>query len=133
MVLAVFLYTQYFFTFNNLRGTLQEGPINSPNGEYTANTYYRTYGGAAGGVNIWVQITNNTDHKTKVIYYSNANSHFSISWNGANTLAITNEDPNYPESDNSINLDVRNEIYDRYGLACQSLLMKNDYKRCFKK
>lgn len=68
LVLGIYVYDEYFFTFNNLKGTLQEGPVKSPNGKYIANAYYKPWGGAAGGVDIWVKVTNNTSKKvTKTV------------------------------------------------------------------
>ena len=133
IVLGINIYDEYFFTFDNLKGTLQEGPVISPNEKYTANAFYKPWGGAVGDVDIWVNVTNNTEKKaTKTVYYSPAYEHFSIKWKNNNVLIVTNEGPDYHKSDSSIALDVRNEIYDQNGLACKSLLMKNDYKKCFK-
>ncbi|MBE1555572.1 DUF5412 family protein [Sporosarcina limicola] len=67
----LFVYMNYFFTFDNLEGEFYIGPVNSPTEQYTANAYYMTYGGAAGGVNLWVEITA-IDEKDKIetVYYS---------------------------------------------------------------
>ncbi|GAF07841.1 DUF5412 family protein [Paenibacillus pini] len=132
VISALFLYQQYFFTFNKLEGELYKGPLNSPNGKYTANAYYMTYGGAAGGVNLWVEITyNNENDKKKTIYYSEAKSNFSMEWKNEDTLNIVNVEPKYPNSNGSIELEVAKEIYDENGLACKSLLMKDTYETCY--
>ena len=66
MVIALVVYTQYFFTFDNHAGELYRGPVHSPTDKYTAYAYYMTYGGAAGGVNMWVEIT---DHDANKVFY----------------------------------------------------------------
>ncbi|GAE37600.1 DUF5412 family protein [Halalkalibacter akibai] len=125
-------YNKYFFTFNNNDGEFYKGPVNSPTGIYTANAYYTTYGGAAGGVNLWVEITyHEDDNKIKTVYYSDAKSNFSMKWQDENTLYILNEEPEYPSSNRSIQLDIEKEIYHDRGLACQSWLMKDEYETCY--
>ncbi|WEG14518.1 DUF5412 family protein [Pullulanibacillus sp. KACC 23026] len=132
IVIGIYVYDEYFFTFSHLKGTFQEGPVKSPNGTYSANVYYEPWGGAAGGVTIWVKVTTNTSKKvTKTVYYARANDDFTMKWKTDHTLKVTNKSLDYPKIDNySVTLDVRNEIYDGYGLACKSVLMKNDYKKC---
>ncbi|TCM89722.1 hypothetical protein EV294_1119 [Paenibacillus sp. BK033] len=39
----IFVYSQYFFTFDKLQGELLEGPVISNNDKYIANAYYETY------------------------------------------------------------------------------------------
>nr|WP_241156831.1 DUF5412 family protein [Bacillus sp. FJAT-42376] len=108
------------------------GPISSPSETYTANAFYELYGGAAGGVNVWVEITeNNEAGNIKTIYYSDAKDDFSMKWMDEDTLYILNDNPEYPDSDRSIKLDVTKEIYDENGRACQSLLMKDEYEKCY--
>lgn len=125
-------YHTYFFTFGDLEGTPYEETTKSPQGTYTANAYYETYGGAAGGVNLWVEITNHEqDNEKEVIYYSDAKSHFSLEWKDDQTLSITNEEPRSPESNQSIDLEVGKEIYHDRGFACQSFLMKDRYEECY--
>lgn len=129
--LGVFVYTNYFFTFDNLEGEFYKGPVNSPTEKYTANAYFINYGGAAGGVNLRVDITNNESDKIETVYYSDAKSDFSMVWKDENTLYIKNEDPEYPNSNRSIALEVGKEIYHESGLACQSWLMKDEYETCY--
>lgn len=131
-VFALFVYTQYFFTFDNLEGEFYKGPVKSPNEKYTANAYYRTYGGAAGGVDVWVELTYNDENdKIKTIYYSDVKSNFSMDWKDEDTLIIVNEEPKYPNSNRSVELEIGKEIYHDNGLACQSLLMKDQYETCY--
>jgi hypothetical protein len=135
MISSIYIYEVYFFTFKEIdRESTQKGPgpITSPTGEYTANAYYELYGGAAGGVNVWVDITNkNEKNKVQTIYYSDAKSNFSMEWVEENILYILNIDPNYPDSDRSIKLEIGKEIYHENGLACKSLIMKDEYVTCY--
>ncbi|MFE8697409.1 DUF5412 family protein [Cytobacillus sp. FJAT-53684] len=132
LTIAIYGYNQYFFTFNHLGGEFYKGPVDSPTKKYIANAYYMTYGGAVGGVNVWVEITyNDKKNKKKIIYYSDAKSNFSMKWTNEDTLSIINEDYEIPSSNRSIELDVEKEIYHDRGLACQSLLMKKEYETCY--
>ncbi|MFD1848666.1 DUF5412 family protein [Oceanobacillus bengalensis] len=48
-ILMLVGYKKYFFSFDSLgEGTHYIGPIDSPTGKYTANSYFKNYGGAAG-------------------------------------------------------------------------------------
>ena len=127
LVSSIYIYEMYFFTFSEIdreftqKGT---GPVTSPTEAYTANAYYELYGGAAGGVNVWVEITDHDENnKKKTIYYSDANSNIDLTWTNEDTLFITNEN-------NSMKLNVEKEIYHDRGLACQSWLMKDEYETC---
>ncbi|NGZ76658.1 DUF5412 family protein [Saccharibacillus alkalitolerans] len=130
---GIFVYLQYFFSFDAIdRSHKQEGPAtSSPAGQYTANAYYEPYGGAAGGVNVWIEVTDHAENATRTIYYADAKQQFSLNWIDEETLSVTNADE-YPDSDRSAVLKVRKEIYDENGLACKSLLMKNDYEECYR-
>lgn len=128
------IYVYYFFTFDKIDAQYSEQGMQhviSPNEEWTANTFYEQYGGAAGGVNVVVKVTNLKTNETKTIYYANAYSLVSLSWENHNTLFIRNEDAAYENANASIALQVEEEIYDEFGLACQSILMKKQYKACY--
>ncbi|MCI3926246.1 DUF5412 domain-containing protein [Paenibacillus sp. TRM 82003] len=135
LVSSIYIYEMYFFTFNEIdREHFQKGPgpVTSPIEEYTANAYFELYGGAAGGVNVWVEITNNNEeNKVQIVYYSDAKSNFSMEWVDEDTLYILNEEPKYPNSNRSIKLEIGKEIYHENGLACKSLLMKGEYETCY--
>lgn len=135
LLLGLFLYKNYFFTFDTIdREHTQKGPgpITSPTEKYTANAFYELYGGAAGGVNVWVEIIyNNEGNKVKTVYYSDAKSNISMEWVNENTLYILNDEPKYPKSNRSIELEIDKEIYHENGLACKSWLMKNEYEKCY--
>ncbi|WP_235714792.1 DUF5412 family protein [Halalkalibacter akibai] len=125
-------YTIYCFTFQTADGEFYKGPVTSPTEEYTANAYYMTYGGAAGGVNVWVEIINNlTEQEAKIVYYSDAKSKFSMRWQDDKTLYIENEELENLDENKSIELNVEKEIYHDQGLACRSWLMKDQYESCF--
>ncbi|SDN90746.1 DUF5412 family protein [Bacillus sp. OK048] len=135
LVSSIYIYEMYFFTFSEIdREFIQKGPgpVISPTEEYTANAYYEPYGGAAGGVNVWVDITNiNEENKVQTVYYSDAKSNFSMEWMDEDTLYILNDEPNYPNLNRSIELEIGKEIYHENGLACKSLLMKDEYETCY--
>ena len=133
MISAIFIYHEYFFTFNDIKGEFQDGPgpIISPTERYTANAYFQPYGGAAGGVNVWVEITDNNDGEKETIYYSDVNANFDLKWEDKDTLSIINEAPQYPDLNKSIKLDVEKEIYHDQGLACSSWLMQDEYETCY--
>ncbi|MFJ7737699.1 hypothetical protein ACIQ2D_15400 [Lysinibacillus sp. NPDC097287] len=54
-----------------------------------------------------------------------------MEWTGENTLYIKNEDPEYPNSNRSIELEIGKEIYHDSGLACQNWLMEDEYETCY--
>lgn len=107
--------------------------VSSPTGEYTAHAYYEPYGGAgpSGGVHVWIEILNNKAHTNKIVYYAEAKSQFSMKWLDEEKLSIVNKEPNYTNSNRSIVLRIDKEIYHENGLACQSLLMKDEYEKCY--
>lgn len=133
LVSSIYVYKVYFFTFDDIDKEFMQngaGPVLSPTEEYTANAYYEPYGGAAGGVNVWVEITKHHENNNKkIIYYSDAKDNIHLDWVDEKTLFITNAGP----YNNSIQLDVETEIYHDRGLACLSWLMKNEYGTCHQK
>lgn len=135
LVSSIYIYNTYFFTFSGIdRESAQKGPgpVISPTDKYTANSYYEMYGGAAGGVNVWVEVTNNNDkNKVQIVYFSDAKSKFSMEWVDEDTLFIQNEEPNHPKSNRSISLKIGKEIYHESGLACKSVLITGKYETCY--
>ena len=124
----------YFFTFNDIEAEFYEEPVVSPNGNYTARTFYEYYGGAAGGVNAVVEITDHTEDDTKhIIYYADAQNAVRLSWQDEQTLYISNENINFPDGSRSITLVVTDEIYHDTGRACRSWLLKDTYTHCHSK
>ena len=136
LVSSIYIYETYFFTFSEIDREYTQrgpGPVTSPTEKYTANAYYELYGGAAGGVNVWVEITYNSDNnKVRTVYYADAKDNFSMEWFNEDTLYILNDDPDFPNSNRSIKLEIGKEIYHENGLACKSLLMKDKYETCFR-
>lgn len=133
LLIIVFAYKTYFFTFDHLgEGIYFKGPYKSPSGKYRADSYFKNYGGATGGANVWVKIIDLETDEEQTIYYSDGKSYFSIQWKDDDTILIRNDDgTEYPNSDRSAELKVGKEIYDERGRACKSLLMKKDYESCY--
>ena len=127
ILLAIFIRINFFFTFESIDRTwIQEGslPATSPNEQYVAKSYYEPYGGAVGGVNMWVEVTDLVTDTTKVIYYADAKNYVSLQWQDDTTLFVTN-------GNRSKLLNVETEIYHENGLACQSLVMRSRYETCY--
>ena len=53
-----------------------------------------------------------------------------MKWLDEDTISIVNKGKT-KNSDRSIKLNIEKEIYHENGLACQSLLMRNDYETCY--
>ena len=132
-ILLIIGYKKYFFTFDSLdQGTYFKGPVESPSGKYTADSYYENWGGATGGAHVWVEITNNENSEVRTIYYSDGKSNYNMEWTDDNIIYITNDEgPEYPDSDNSIELEIGKEIFDDRGRACDSWVMKDEYETCY--
>lgn len=126
-------YKKFFFTFDSLNeDAYYKGPVDSPNGKYTADSYFKHYGGATGGAFVWVTITNHENSKARTIYFSDGKSNFEMEWKDDNTIFIRNDSgPEYPDSDRSIELEIGKEIYDESGRACESWIMKDKYETCY--
>ncbi|HLR11362.1 MAG TPA: DUF5412 family protein [Sporosarcina sp.] len=134
LVSSIYVYETYFFTFSEIDKEFTQngpGPITSPTEKYTANAYYEPYGGAAGGVNVWVEITYNSNNKVKTVYYADAKDNFSMKWLDEDRLYILNDNPEFLNSNRSIKLEIGKEIYHENGLACKSLIMKDEYETCY--
>lgn len=130
---AVFLYfwlRPYFSTFDRSEQGDLSYSMPSRNGEYTAEIYGVPYGGAAGGVTIWVdvkKIVASDVFTVKTIYRAEHHGANHLEWENENTLRIENRNE---YSDDSITLNIDDEIYDGWGWACQSLRMKDQYVLC---
>lgn len=123
---SIVVYETYFFTFERIDRThMQEGVqvVASPNGTYAASVFYEPYGGAVGGVNVWVEVTDFQKEKTNVIYYADADAEVTVEWVDDETLIVHNN--------NSTKLRVEDEIFHEFGRACRSVLMKHAYKTCY--
>ncbi|HBU80270.1 MAG TPA: hypothetical protein DEF35_01305 [Paenibacillus sp.] len=133
MVAAVFLYFMlrpYYSTFDRSEQGELAYTMPSPNGEYVAEMYGVPYGGAAGGVTIWVDVKKIIAPdvlSVKTIYRAEHHGANHLEWKNENTLRIENRNE---YSDDSITLNIDDEIYDGWGWACRSLRMKDQYVRC---
>ncbi|MFJ7666920.1 DUF5412 family protein [Lysinibacillus sp. NPDC097195] len=127
VILLLFFYYEYkYFTFDFMyKGDLKDGkPVVSPNGDYSAQIYYENYGGAAGGVNLIVNIINQKSNKEQTIYFSDAKGNVILNWKDPNVLSVTN----YDQFENrNVDLIVGKEIYDENGGACQHYKIKKQY------
>ncbi|SDL31803.1 hypothetical protein SAMN05428961_104629 [Paenibacillus sp. OK060] len=130
---AVFLYfwlRPYFSTFDRSEQGDLSYSMPSRNGEYTAEIYGVPYGGAAGGVTIWVDVKKTNDPNDSIvknIYRAEYHGHDHLEWKSENTLRIENWNEYVDET---ITLNIDEEIYDGWGWACQSLRTKGQYIRC---
>ncbi|SFM39265.1 DUF5412 family protein [Salibacterium qingdaonense] len=125
-------YQTYFFTFDETKGNINQEPVESPNGTYTAVRYDLPYGGAAGGVNVRVQVRENgTNNDPGTVYFADAKRQFQLEWEDNSTLKVTNKSLEYPDSNRSVELDVEDEVYHETGRACKSWLLKDEYDTCY--
>lgn len=123
---SIVVYEVYFFSFKQIDRThMQEGPqaVTSPSGTYAASVFYEPYGGALGGVNVWVEVTDFQKEETNVIYYADADAEVSVDWANDETLIVHNN--------KRTKLRVEDEIYHEFGGACRSVLTKNTYQTCY--
>ncbi|WP_145320268.1 DUF5412 family protein [Paenibacillus xylanexedens] len=130
---AVFLYfwlRPYFSTFDRSEKGELSYSMPSQNGEYTAEIYGVPYGGAAGGVTMWVDVKKTNapeDYTSQTIYRAEHRGNNHLEWENENTLRIENWNE---YTDETITLKIDDEIYDGRGWACKSLRMKDQYVRC---
>jgi len=126
------IYHEYFFTFSSIPIEYSENPVASPNNKKAAQVHYEYYGGAAGGVNALVEVTDEANNK-KMIYYADAKGSIRLLWKNDTTLQILNNNSEYPQSNRDATLNVETEIYHDTGRACKSILLKNSYEACYQK
>ncbi|OPG93943.1 hypothetical protein B2I21_32150 [Chryseobacterium mucoviscidosis] len=129
-VLLYFMLRPYYSTFDRSEQGELAYTMPSPNGEYVAEMYGVPYGGAAGGVTIWVdvkKIVASDMFTVKTIYRAKYHGVNHLEWKNENTLRIENRNE---YSDDSITLNIDDEIYDGWGWACRSMRMKDQYVRC---
>lgn len=130
-IIGYHTYSKYTYNMHtNEQGILYKKVI-SPNKNYIAKAYGFPYGGAAGGVNVRVDIVSTTRHYKKTIYYSHLYSNFNMRWLNNKTLHIENKSGSLKDPNRSITLNVFKQIYDEKGTACVSLVMKGKYKKCY--
>ncbi|WP_145328532.1 DUF5412 family protein [Paenibacillus xylanexedens] len=129
-LMLFFTLRPYLSTFDRSGEGDLSSSMSSPNGEYTAELYGVPYGGAAGGVTIWVDVRKTADSNAsnaKSIYRAEYHGGNHLEWESDNTLRIEN----WSEySNETVTLNIDEEIYDGWGWACTSLRTKNQYIRC---
>lgn len=126
------VYEAHLHPFDTSGGAVYADPLDSPSGRYTASAFHRPYGGAAGGVTVWVDVAEDGG-KAETVYYAEANSRFGVHWSDDGLLSITNEEPDDLDASRSVELEVGKEIYHDTGKACGSFLMKMKYQTCIAK
>lgn len=134
LVVATMLYINlrpYFSTFDRSRQGDLVYSMPSPSGELVAEMYGVPYGGAPGGVTQWVDVKRRGSDDlwtTKTIYRAEYQGNNHLQWENEHTLRIEN----WSEfRDDSVTLNIEEDIYDGWGFACKSLRMKDEYVRCY--
>ena len=119
------VYQHFTYEFSHVGDTKEGSPVLSPNKKYSAQIYYENYGGAAGGINLIVNLINHQKNdEERTIYFSDAKGNVTISWVNSNTLSITN----YDEYENrNVELLVEKQIYDEHGGACGAYKIKKEF------
>ena len=131
-ILVASSYLFYSFTAIDRNSTQPgSGPVLSPDGSYEATATYELYGGAVGGVNVWVDVWNIETEDVKTIYYADAVGQVELDWVDDTTIAIWNEDLGAPARNYNAKLNVETEIFHDRGRACWSLLLKPTYENCY--
>lgn len=124
---SIYQNATYEFTFES--GELRE-ELTSPNGEYTAQSFLQLYGGAAGGVNVYVKVIfHSEDDIERTVYFSDAKSYLHLHWVEHDQLSITNMGDG---ENRSAVLTVGKEIYDESGRACRAYSIQKRYT-CYSK
>jgi len=126
-VYSIYQNLTYEFKFES--GELRE-ELTSPDGDYTAQVFLQLYGGAAGGVNVYVNVIFHSEgHIVRAVYYSDAKSYLHVNWVDRDRLSITNTGGG---ENRSIVLTVGKEIYDETGRACRAYSIQKNYT-CYSK
>ena len=130
LVCLYLVYSHFTYDFYYTNGENDGNVITSPNKVYSAQVYYQNYGGAAGGVNLFVNVIFHLENDIeRTIYFSDAKGNVQLNWLDDELLLITN----YNEyEDRSIELVVLNEIYDEQGGACNTYKIKRNFV-CYSK
>lgn len=121
-IYLIYNYLTYDFYYKD--GEKDGNAVISPNETYSAQVYYKNYGGAVGGVNLFVNVINLNDNLERTIYFSDAKGNIKLNWIDDNILFVEN----FNEYENrNIKLFVGKEIYDESGKACNSYKIKKEY------
>lgn len=134
ILIAYIMLRPYFSTFDRSEQGQLGYSMPSRNGEYIAEIYGVPYGGAAGGVTMWVDVrlTENgsagaDSSFVKTIYRAEFRGANHLEWENEKTLRIENRNE---YNDDSVTLNIDEDIYDGWNFACKSLRMKGEYVRC---
>ncbi|WP_128100849.1 hypothetical protein [Paenibacillus sp. DCT19] len=125
----------YFSTFDRSEQGYLAYSMPSRHGEYVAEIYGVPYGGAgAGGVTIWVDVRSTGNGSAgadasfvKTIYRAKHRGANHLEWENEKTLRIENRNE---YNDDTVTLNIEEDIYDGWNFACKSLRMKGEYVRC---
>lgn len=123
------VYNHFTYGFYYTNGEKDGNVVTSPNEVYSAQVYYQNYGGAAGGINTFVNVIHLEDDLERTVYFSDAKGRVQLNWLDDELLSITNYDE---YGDRSIELVVGKEIYDEQGRACNTYKIKRNYV-CYSK
>lgn len=126
IIFCIYLIHNHFtFDFYYTKGEKDGDPVISPNGSYSAQIYYENYGGAAGGVNLIVNVTSHLeDDFERTVYFGDAKGSVRLKWLEEDLLSITNFNE---YGDRSAELIIGEEIYDETGRACSAYRIKKNY------
>lgn len=135
ILFAYILLRPYFSTFDRSEQGQLGYSMPSRNGEYVAEIYGVPYGGAgAGGVTMWVDVRSTENGSSsanasfvKTIYRAEFRGANHLEWENEKTLRIENRNE---YNDDSVTLNIEEDIYDGWNFACKSLRMKGEYVRC---
>lgn len=114
IILIYFIVNYSNYSFQHDNGEIYGRAIYSPDKTQYAQMYSKAYGGAAGGVNVYITIVNKD--KKENIYYSDAKENLNVNWLDNNTISITNSSN---DENRNIALIIGKEIYDDSGKACK--------------
>lgn len=125
LIVLYLVYNHFTYEFLHTGDTKEDSPVLSPSEKYSAQIYYENYGGAAGGVNLIVNLINHhKNDEERTIYFSDAKGNVNINWINSTVLSIQN----YDEYENrSIELLVEKEIFDENGGACEAYKIKKKF------
>ena len=120
--IGVKLFNYFTYEFSHTGNTKYGDALISPDGRYAAQMYFDNYGGAAGGVDVIVNIRdleNKSEEQT--VYFSDGKGSPLLQWQDSHHLEIQN----YNNAVNrSVILKVPYEIYDEHGKACKVFRVK---------